>query len=83
MGDGVLGELGERLVDPLALRVELALQLLDPERAPAEDLRPPASTAPPSIVTRSPSLSSSKGSPSSTSTSMTPAWASSSGPAFG
>ena len=41
VGDGVLGELGERLVDPLALLVELQLQLLDREHAAAQDLSPP------------------------------------------
>ena len=38
MGDGVLGELGERLVDPLALLVERRSELDDAEHAPAQDL---------------------------------------------
>ena len=40
MGDGVLGELGQRLVDPLALLVELALQLPTSSTRPAKDLAP-------------------------------------------
>ena len=40
MGDGVLGEFGQRLVDPLALLVELAFQLVDAEDAAAQQLPP-------------------------------------------
>ena len=84
VGDGVLGEFGKRLVDPLELLVALPLQLLDaraPDRAAARARR--RAPLPTAIVIRSPSPSSSKGSASSMSTSVTPAWASSSGPAFG
>ena len=38
VGDGVLGELGERLVDPLALLVEATLELLDAERLAAQHM---------------------------------------------
>ena len=39
VGDGVLGELGQRLVDPLPLVVELALELDRAEQPAAEDGR--------------------------------------------
>ena len=84
VGDGVLGELGERLVDPLALLVELALELDRAEHAAAQDrLAADADRAARDASAARPSRSSSKGSLSSTSISSTPARASISGPAFG
>ncbi len=62
VGDGVLGELGQRLVDPLALFLQLQLQLGFAEDAAAQHLLGRRS-APcrRRCVTRSPSFSSSKG----------------------
>ena len=84
VGDRVLGELGQRLVDPLALLVELAFQL-GRARAPgrAAPRCPPTATVPPSIRSRSPSLSSSKRPAPGASIRRIPARASISGPAFG
>ena len=83
VGDRVLGEFGQRLVDPLALLVELALELDRAEHGSPEHGLAPHAHGPrldPQPVTVAEQL---EGVASSTSSSRIPARARSSGPAFG
>ena len=85
VGDRVLGELGERLVDPLALLGRAGVRSSTTLEHPAAQqlASPTLTTPPPAIVTGSPSREQLEGIATSTSIRRTPARASSSGPAFG